>query len=266
MWMTKWGWNWKSSVKNAFISISSFWEFLRPELLRVWWAASSGKVHSKLTSGRKTFPSLLRDCWCTKWSLLHEGFDQLMLPSPSLKHVFLGERCVWSLFHGSATHHRPAQNPGSLPFGCPCCRQLSPKTFHASVSSWNLKLQWCRMGLDLRTIPRNWMPGKRSVAWPIFVSSENIISRIFLCNTSEWSPEWRRTLSKSCLLNICKMLFLRFCFYIPTLISVNFCFCPICYKCPWLRAWFSLKRLESGIWYQSDTHVLPWTFWKLLCE
>lgn len=68
MQMTKLSWNWESSVKNAFISITSFWEFLRPELLRavvLQGAPSSGKAHLKLTSGRETFPSLLRESCVT---------------------------------------------------------------------------------------------------------------------------------------------------------------------------------------------------------
>lgn len=63
-------------------------------------AAASGKAHSKLMSGRETFPSLLRENCVTAdvpsdpcWSEPCGGFDQLMLPSPSLKQVFLGERC-----------------------------------------------------------------------------------------------------------------------------------------------------------------------------
>lgn len=62
--MTKLSWSWKSSVKNALISLTTFWECLRPELLRVvvlQGAAASGKAHSKLMSGRETFPSLLRE-------------------------------------------------------------------------------------------------------------------------------------------------------------------------------------------------------------
>lgn len=199
-------------------------EFLRPELLRAVCSSKEllqvgRRTRSWRVGGKFSLPSQgeLCDCWCTKWSLLHGGFDQLMPPSPSWRHIFLGERCVRSHFHGSATHLRPSQNPGSLPFGCPCCWQFSPQTLHAGVSSWNLKLQWCRGGLDLLTISRNWMPGEKSAAWSIFVFWESIISWIFLYNTSELSPEWKRTLSKSCLLNICRMWFLRFCFYILAL-------------------------------------------------
>lgn len=148
MQMTKLSWNWESSVKNAFISITSFWEFLRPELLRavvLQGAASSGKAHLKLTSGRETFPSLLRES-CVTADLPSDPWSADA--SFSLPRTCFPGREVWFHFHGSVTHHGLPQDPGSLPFGCPCCRQLSPQTLCATVSSWNLKLQWCRVGLD----------------------------------------------------------------------------------------------------------------------
>lgn len=193
--MTELSWNWKSSVKNAFISISSVWEFLRPELLRVvvlQGAALSGKAHSKLTSGRKAFPSLLRESCVTadvpsdpcsmgaliSWCFLHP---------PS--NTFSWERCVCDPISMAVPLITGFSKFSLSPWAAPAAGSSPHKCSIASVSSWNLKPQWCRVGLDLLTILRNWMPGKRSVTWPIFVSWESIISWIFLYSTSEWSPE-----------------------------------------------------------------------------
>lgn len=160
--MTKLSWNWKSSAKNAFISISSFWEFLRPELLRVvvlQGAASSGKAHSKLTSGREAFPSLLWESCVTadvpsdpcsvgaliSWCFLHP---------PS--NTFSWERGVCDPISMAPSLMCLLKILALFPLAAPAAGSSLHKKFHASVSSWNLKLQWCRVGLDLLSL----YPGK----------------------------------------------------------------------------------------------------------
>lgn len=171
-----------------------------------------------------------------------------MFASPSLKPIFLRqtwERSVQFHFHSSDTHHRQDQYPGSLhrylPLGCPCSRQLSSQTLHVSLN----RLSTCDLAVTLehKTVVmwhwfrfsrhsgyiQGWMPGKRSLTWIISVSWGSVIGGFsFKILQSEVLIRGELLANTVCVLNICRMWFLRLSSCIPPLWFCDFLFLPIC--------------------------------------